>query len=975
MYEPVEDFVKKLLPDGIQLEPASKAVKAVLIFTLLLASGASSAFGQAGCAQPDPTPATDPLHTIVPVHLDASNGNITVGTTTYCGQNPGFHILALSRQPDPKHLDAPDLILDQTYTDAASVTGALKQVLNTLGGPVVIINAVGNYGIALSDVAQALASFGAGSDLRPINAAIPFIFVGNGGRKQQTALQRGYSTRNLDGYLAQDSNSNYAFLQMDFLRYDINLDGSITVGQNTYSVADSYKVDGCGGQNAFHLVKVDRETADAALVNNTYCTAQSDSEIQRLIGDLNLITSNFADESGLIFLASNGHPIPANWNFGTDGDARIYPLAQQVAKLGGYWETMVYLTPSDTYSLVGAPPPPAGIPQSRQRARESSTVYPASPIGKAPTGELHGVLQRGRGNWYSPLNADPSGSANLELYRIMAQPPVPYPSFTGDQLTAFQYINQKLCGTGNCLRGSYSNVTVDPLSFANALTNLSDANNNSCNDLNSGNLPFCQVRAQLLPEIRYAANVHTFYDNVYKLWDSKQSVTLSSQLGVYDDVRATLPQAAGSASAPSLVSPLVNLFLGLASNIPAIGPAFGVVDLFFNFGNALATDPQGNQTIDLTSTIGELETQAGEQFIAEGQATARFFQLITEDGGKLNAVGSALASGSSPWYWTFDTNTQMLAQMLPAIRQSAYQSIMPAAYAVGFYVPQSSLSCYGNGPSPVWGETPLWEQPRSYVVLDTDYTCGNAGNTPAVQPFAPPCCTVYLPYTYPNDPGNPNASDPRTGTILADGGWLGISLISSKSNSGGNTYYDPPGLSLLTKLFTPLSQSGLGAYRPAFFEGWPFPRVTCDPSYGVGVGNGRAIGGCDWGAGTLLTEPVTPGPLVANISLRAIRISTDGTQANVRVTVHNSGNATANSVQINSILLNTLGGSGKASLVSPALPIQVSSLAPGDSTNVILKIDIPPGLSKFSITEQGWADVGQPQSTWLSEVQVLYPQQ
>jgi len=104
-----------------------------------------------------------------------------------------------------------------------------------------------------------------------------------------------------------------------------------------------------------------------------------------------------------LFIASNGRPIPANWSFGNTGDPRISPLAQQIANLGGYWETMAYLSPSDTYSLVGAAPPLIGTPGPRKRARESSSVYPDH-----PTGELHGVMARGkRGMWYSPLNAAP----------------------------------------------------------------------------------------------------------------------------------------------------------------------------------------------------------------------------------------------------------------------------------------------------------------------------------------------------------------------------------------------------------------------------------------------------------------------------------------------------------------------------------------------------------------------------------------
>ncbi|MBV9501095.1 MAG: hypothetical protein JO138_17130, partial [Acidobacteriaceae bacterium] len=93
------------------------AATALLAFTLCLAAAAPSAFGQEPCTQPPPVPAGAPLHTIIPVHFDPVTGSITVGSTTYCGlgQNLGFHLLALSRQPDPEHPDAPDVLLDKMF--------------------------------------------------------------------------------------------------------------------------------------------------------------------------------------------------------------------------------------------------------------------------------------------------------------------------------------------------------------------------------------------------------------------------------------------------------------------------------------------------------------------------------------------------------------------------------------------------------------------------------------------------------------------------------------------------------------------------------------------------------------------------------------------------------------------------------------------------------------------------------------------
>ncbi|MBV9481673.1 MAG: hypothetical protein JO249_13105, partial [Acidobacteria bacterium] len=805
-------------------------------------------------------------HAFIPVHFDPVTGFITVGSTTYCGGTPnpgsGFHLLALSRQPDPEHPDAPDELLDKMFLNAYLLNNALKQLSSTSGGPIVMVNAVGDYGIygiTLSAVAQGLKPFGS-YGLQSINAAPPFIFISNAGRNPQTALQRGYSTLPLDGYLVQDSNGNYTFTQTDFVHYDMTtVDGAITIGGTTYDVASSYQP-GCSGDasNSFHLVVVDRESLQLQNINNTYCTAQSNSEISRLVGDMSAHLDG--NPNALAFLVSNGHPIPADWSFGTDGDARIYPLAQQVAKLGGYWETMVYLTPTDTYSLVGAAP---FAPQPRPRAQESSSVYPVDVNGIRPSGDLHGVLARGVGNWYSPLNADPTGTANLGLYDIMGQPPLAFPHPKGAaEVSAFRFINQNLCGSSSCnVRNQYGNLDINiGTTYETPLTVMLGPNGTNCNSSPPPNPipPFCVVRAQLLQEFRYVSNIRNFYNNVTGLWSDSGSTTLAEQLGAYNTVLANIPTAPKAAPAPSLAGPIVNLFLGLAKFIPDYGPVFGLADVFFNFGTALTTDPKGNQTINLTSTIGNLYTQAAAQFVAQANTTGTLFEFIYQDWGKLHVLGTDLNSASgpaSPWYWSSTETSQMLQAMGPAIQQGAYRNIMPAAYAIGSYVPQSNDNCAPPAPNwnpPVWGQTPLYLQQWSYGVLDGSFTGCPWGVTPVIQPFN--SAVGYIPYTYPTDLTNPYRNNATTGTILADSGWLGISALGTPYSSN-NGAYEPPAASLLSTLFTPLSQTlpngnpGLGVYRPAFFESWPFPRITCAPAYNVPSSDGGSyVGGCPWPA-------------------------------------------------------------------------------------------------------------------------------
>ena len=641
----------------------------------------------------------------------------------------------------------------------------------------------------------------------------------------------------------------------------------------------------------------------------------------------------------------------------------------------GYWETIVYLQPNDTFSLVGARPPPAGTPGAGERARESSSVYPEISAGQRPTGELHGVLARsGRGNWYSPLNADPSGYANVGLYEVLATPSATFPSVDA---TAFQYINNNLCivntGVNPCtiqnynIRDLYGDLSLSLVNSQNALQAMMDASGRSCGTADA-DANFCAARAQLLQEFVYVNNILDFYKNVNGLWQSSGTITIDGQLSAYNTIKAQLqpPEAAPS---QSLVSPLVNFFLGLASLLPEVGTVFGLADVAFNFGTSLTTDSQGNKTIDLTSTIGELQAQAIAQFTAQATTTGTLFQLMLQDWGKLSALGMALGSAhdpSSPWFWSTTATGQILNQMATAIQQAAYQNIMAAAYAIGSYFPDSGTA-QGWG----WGQLPLSAQPYAYVVIENR----NAPSLPVAHPFYVP---PYFPYTYPNDPGNEWANDPRTTTLMTAGQWLGISQLNTPVTGPSDDFrYQPPSEDLARLLFNPAwMQGNLGVYRPAFFNSWPFPRVACTPSYGDR--NGYLYpGGCNWSAAAPAPETVGASPL-SSVTTRATHNSRPQPrqpQVDVILSVHNNGTATAHSVTIDSIKLRTLAGSGKVTLISTPAPMQLSNVRPGEATHVPVRLIVPPGVLRFSITLQGTLTTGnlrEPVVSRFSEEHALF---
>jgi hypothetical protein len=929
------------------------------------------------------------VHKTIPIHLDPTSGDIQVGRTTYPGANPGMHLLALKRQPqvDPTQQDTVELISDHVFTDKGAANQFLTTTLANTGDALVIANGVGSYGFYIADIGSSLQQFGGQVDLTQAAFTGFFIFIGNGGLNKGGALQRCCSTFPIDGYLALDSNSNYKFIQTDYVPYDIGLDGTIKIGNNTYTVATSTQSDAtvtCTA-NAFRLVVVDRESLNIAKINNipmnkTYCTAESDNSINELAADL----GNVNQESQLAFVGMAGNAIPANWSFGTDGDARFVTngLAQDIASLGGYYETIVYLSPTDTYSLVGAGQPPSWVSRPRSRARESSSVYPGH-----PSGELHGVLARGRGNWYSPVNADTSGTANLDFYdKVLAQVAVPaasstvpnanytFPPYTtdanySDEAAAFASISTQICqateGDNNpdCStfnpRNNYANTNI---AISNYLINLQDIKGPGgadCSQSTNSGLAFCQVWRQLSTEFQDVANIRNFQANLGKLGTIQGEDDLFDLINTWQTVEATLPTPPPSnATAGSLVSPIVNLVLGVGASAPTpLAPLFGLVDTFFNFGESLTTDPSGNQTASLAGPVANLANQAQDNFHAQLDTLGTQFGLIYENWAKMQPLGAFLASGAPAWSWGDPTTTasEISSRLNPAIKQSMYRSLLPAVYAIGSYVPNTPHNCSGNGgPNgwPVWGQTPLWQEPNAYGVEDGSFNCG--GNEPVVQPFNV-IEPNYIPYTYPTDSTNNFQNDLHTGTILASGSWLAISLQSSPKNGGSTGTYTPPDASLLSTLFTPVGQNspegnpGLGVYRPAFFEGWPFPRVTCDPSWNDS--NGYQInGGCNWSA-TAPTLEALPQPM-AKVSIATISVSKGKTQTTVVLAVHNSGTKGITSLEITNVA--TVSGHS-ATLIAPALPIHIGAISPGTYATVNLTLDVPRNVKDLQLTETGTA--------------------
>ena len=759
----------------------------------------------------------------------------------------------------------------------------------------------------------------------------------------------------------------------------ITTTGTIQIGGKAYTVANSTKSATCNGSNAFRLVIVDRETPGNLQANNTYCTDEIQTKLTPALQAIN-------SEGQLAFIGTNGHPIPVDWNFGANGDSRIQALAHEFARLGGYWETGVYLTPKDTYSLVGASPPPSFVSNSRSRARESSTVYCSTPDPHPchVTGELHGVLARGRANWYSPINADTTGVAELGLHDVLAtnsstSSTTTFPQYAGDQLTAYQTISQSVCGDTNVqcpsVRAQYSNANSDFGTYHSTLLGLKDPQKGDCTQPANATSPFCQVRQDLLTELDYADRVKQFHDNLTNLWSHIGINQLLDLDNVWQTVQATVPSPPNpQASAASPIGPIVNLILGLASAAPGPQqPFFGIIDACFNFGMSFANSPSGNQTASLAIPVAQLADTIKNHFNEQSTALGIQFDLIYQNWGKLQAIGQNLAKAQQPgsaWFWDDATAGAMASNMNPPVQQAMYQSLLPNMYAIASYLPQCNSArrdlidaqlafrCI-NG----WGtDTSIFAQPWAYIA---DTSQGAAFGYFA--PFLFGVASQYQsfpPYTFPTDSQNPalNSSNPAynpgTGTILAETGWLAVGSRSQEANAESKSYI---GMSttVLQYLFKPVQWNGaaniggLGVYRPAFFERWPFPHVSCDRS----ADPSKIDSGCYWNSGSPALE-ARAAPLTG-VSSKLDSMSRHGAHLDVRLAISNTGSTDFDSLEIIEMALVTETGEPPATLVGPKLPIHINKLARGASTIIAVTLNAPLTVKNaLQITMQGKAVEG-----------------
>ncbi len=879
-------------------------------------------------------PPGQPVQQLIAASIDAQSGIITVGATSYAPRSTtgtGVHVVVLDRSTLQLLPDG-----DQTFLKSGDVNTFLAGIrAGNHADAILMATSFGygfQYGLTFNDMANALEPFGLQPSKDFNGAFLHFSLIGNGGMEPGQAHEAFYlglttTPRLVQGYFAKNSQSTFTFIQPDYVRYDIQPDGTIQIGPKSFDVASASGAQCSGG--GFHLVAVDALKLSLT-ANRDFCNVSTDAAaLKALIADLD----TYADRrfrADIVFFTSYGNAFGAS---PPEEQAWTMPIALKLKdKLQGAPETLFNSTGSDTYSIVGTGAISFLVTEPAH-FKETGSVYPGH-----PSGGLHGVLARSRlFDYYVPIDADLTGQANLDFYRILALPPAPFPHPSNDaELAAFQYINNALCRSTDCnVRNAYGNLNQPISDYQARLASLKDPNDpdHDCPPASTpAASPFCMVKIQLQTEFSDVASARALYDNLKDLWLGSGTNGILSLLTVYQSIKNEVG-ASGDAPAQNIGVPLLSALLAIGSYAPGIGPVLGITDTVMNFATGLARDADGNQTTELDTTVAKLEDTAARTFNEQAVAIGIQFDFIYQDWSKLDALGKALQSHAPGWTWSSSSTGIILQGMKPVVEQSYYQALLPAVYALGFYVPA------GDG----WPT-----DPHNYSAY-----CGHVN---CDHPFG----SNYAPYTYPSDPHL--YPDEGTQTMWAGNGWWGISRRDSPNTRAPDWgyQYSPPINTFMAHLFLPQAQGGLGVYRPAFFENWLQARITCLPN--KDHNSEYQFGGCYWKNATSSLE--TPPPSTKGLSITAGDVRREGIRVTVTLQISNPGVLQVDDLYLTQISARASGrssgasaqavqGCGAVSVDNPGVPFRLGALAPGGHTTMTLHLEAPFCVTDISITERG----------------------
>jgi hypothetical protein len=500
---------------------------------------------------------------------------------------------------------------------------------------------------------------------------------------------------NMSGYLRLNPLSgvgDFEFVFTDQLEFDTN--ASPTASQITMKVgSQTYAHDApTDGSSGFFLVRLNSQTLaldkDFFYVTNKPDGSEIPAEAKRMADDIAWASSPNNNDHGELLILLQGFGKPKGTSAGW------LQAGQAIGNLGGSAQVFTQLNRGG--SLEAGSGRYAFVARSAMdtAAAESSQAL----TGRATDGRLHGLIARGRDAQYEPLMADPLGTVNFDLVRILNRPSLPdggFPKFEGGQANAANFLGRDKDIVGVCdaapapcdIRKAYYENFAGT-NWGTILARLgNDATKAKCAAGGPGfTATDCNaVRQQLELEIGRRNIVEEYFGPKGLQGPFLGGVQVAALVDIgkiADRIRtAVQPPPADNATSHALniVSFLVKIG-GLAGVVfPPAGAAAAGVGAAFGMA-AYLTKQDGSPDL-----IGPMVTTAaanlgGDLYDRYQRASAYFTteaKIIMSDYSKMSDVAAVATSSTK---WKLDDIAKSTASMRLATQQEIYQALLPVAY-------------------------------------------------------------------------------------------------------------------------------------------------------------------------------------------------------------------------------------------------------------------------------------------------------
>jgi hypothetical protein len=571
---------------------------------------------------------------------------------------------------------------------ATSFTGDALMVVN-INGPLVPANARKLFdilGVARSSV----------SDAELTQSRAPYSVVGVPGAPPGSGyISRGPNTvpsarhlANMSGYLrlnpALPTNGAFEFVFADQAEFDTDASTvasqiSMKVGSATYTHAAP--VDGSSG---LFLVRLNSQTL-APIDQLFYVTNKPDgsevpAESKRLADDL----GGAADAGGRTLVLLQAFNKPKGTSVGW------MAAAAAIGRLGGTPQVFAQLNQKTAdepkegrYALVGRPATDTGAAESSQAL-----------AGQKGDGVLGGLLGRDRETQYEPLAADPAGTINFALVRIVnraSQPGGGFPAFSPKEAAWAESLGRDvgICTSNVNVPCDVRKAYYQRMTGTDWSTYYTSLSNEKCLDAQTPPQPIkdcVSARNELQTEIKARNAVAAYFGR-----DGLQAAFGDAKVGALVDVnqiastitQAVKPPTTSSAQSDAfeLISHLVEiggLAVGGAVGGELVDNAARGLSAAFGLASYLTRDDGSPDLVgpELTAKAADL----GSILFKHYQAASNYFtteaQIIMSDWSKMQEVADATPTDG----WKLPPEATTTTQLSLATKQTIYQALVPVAY-------------------------------------------------------------------------------------------------------------------------------------------------------------------------------------------------------------------------------------------------------------------------------------------------------